>query len=391
MKFSVMFTRFPGNNSDHPDTTDWLVETVMKAKADPRISDVFRWRKTDTPIPMVRNQAVLQAKRAGADYLVMIDNDMKVDAFLKSNPHRMGEDANAKPFWDSTLDWMLAHRDVPGVVGAPYCGPPPIENVYVFYWRHQQENHPEVDMILSQYAREEVANRSGIEEVGALPTGLVMIDMRVFNYLEPAWFYYEWTDKYESEKASTEDVTFTRDLSLQGMPCWCNWDSWAGHWKPKCVGRPTVMHIETVRQKFRDAVVLNMKADEKLVTVDGMADPQVRQLIQRRKRERELAANSKAEPKIPEPSGPFESVERETGLSELMYGLHAKQMRSAEETLPQNVTVQDGLPGGIAADSFPVQEAQGFPKMTEDDHERADNAFQRWQRTAVANHAGKGS
>ncbi|MEK0126623.1 hypothetical protein, partial [Bordetella pertussis] len=89
------------------------------------------------------------------------------------------------------------------------------------------------------YSRAEASQFTGIGEVAALPTGLIMYDMRIFDMLEPKdenskpWFYYEWADKYQSEKASTEDVSATRDMSLVGQqvlgysPVFCAWDSWA--------------------------------------------------------------------------------------------------------------------------------------------------------------------
>jgi hypothetical protein len=38
--------------------------------------------------------------------------------------------------------------------------------------------------------------------------------------------------------ASTEDVAFSRDLTYAGVPLFCAWQSWAGHIKPKMVGKP---------------------------------------------------------------------------------------------------------------------------------------------------------
>jgi uncharacterized UPF0146 family protein len=54
-------------------------------------------------------------------------------------------------------------------------------------------------------------------------------------------------------------VTQTRDLSLVGTtqlgynPVFCNWDAWAGHWKPKCVGKPAILSASSVGHKLKDA------------------------------------------------------------------------------------------------------------------------------------------
>jgi hypothetical protein len=90
-----------------------------------------------------------------------------------------------------------------------------------------------------------------------------MYDMRCFPLTEPKtendkpWFFYEWKDKYQADKASTEDVTQTRDLSLVGTqtlgynPVFCNWDAWAGHWKPKCVSKPQVISASGISEKLK--------------------------------------------------------------------------------------------------------------------------------------------
>lgn len=254
---SVMFVRFPFMRMDAPEVTDWMVETVVKCKLDPRVSNIPHLWINDTPITMGRNKAVEAAKAAKADFLVMIDNDMKPDAYLSTNPNNLEVDPNAKPFWDSTWDFMLKHYEHgPCMVGAPYCGPPPYENVYVFRWANYQTGHPNADIHIEQYTREESVIRTGFEEVACLPTGLVVIDMRVFDnpLVTPPYFTYEWTDKYEMKKASTEDCVFTRDLNIANIPLYVNWDAWAGHWKMKCVGRPKPLYREQIHKKFIQAV-----------------------------------------------------------------------------------------------------------------------------------------
>jgi hypothetical protein len=101
--------------------------------------------------------------------------------------------------------------------------------------------------------------------------------MRCFDLTEPRcdsdkpWFYYEWADKYCAAKASTEDVTQTRDLSMVGTqklgysPVYCNWDAWAGHWKPKCVGKPQVLAAKDISNKMKQCWEANVDPGVKLV------------------------------------------------------------------------------------------------------------------------------
>src|SRR5262249_10242601 len=186
MQFNVMFARFPGlfsnGQAEQPDVTDWLVQTVIKAKSDPRIKSVMNFRKADTPIPMVRNECIERAQEKGADILVMVDSDMAPDLYL-------GRDRNARPFWDTTLEFVLDHAG-PCVVAPPSCGPAPHENVYVFRWASHQSDHPNPDNRLEAYTREEAAGLTGIRRAAALPTGLIMIDMRAIEAIKPPYFYY---------------------------------------------------------------------------------------------------------------------------------------------------------------------------------------------------------
>ena len=94
---------------------------------------------------------------------------------------------------------------MPATIAAPY-GPPPIENIYVFRWMNFETGDPDFKFSLTQFSREEVWNRQGIEEVAALPTGLILYDLHFFPHVPVPWFYYEWTCPKQMKKASTEDV-----------------------------------------------------------------------------------------------------------------------------------------------------------------------------------------
>jgi len=277
VKFNVGIVTFSyggngGISSEVPDIREWMVPLVNEASRDPRIDNIRIWNLADTPITMTRNRAVLHAREMGIDVLVMVDSDMKPDV-------NAGQ-PDAKPFFQTSFDFLVNHYPKgPCVIGAPYCGPPPVECVYVFRWQSMQSVHPNPDFQLEMYDRHTAVKMAGIQECAALPTGLIMYDVRAFEVTEPKdeaskpWFYYEWKDKFCGEKASTEDVTMTRDLSLVGEqklgynPVFCNWDSWAGHWKPKCVGKPQFIDAANVSQKMKESFQANVSSDTKLVSL----------------------------------------------------------------------------------------------------------------------------
>ena len=300
-QLNILIVTFPysgngGISSQADEVTDWVTQTMLKAGKDERISWCKKTKISDTPITATRNRAVIAAREVGADVLVMVDSDMWPDK-------RIGKDPEAKPFFDTSFDFLYKHYDRgPVVIGAPYCGPPPEEMAYVFTWRTHESDHPNIDFQLKPYSREEASRMVGIQHCAALPTGLIMFDMRAFELTEPkrkqetllarlmapiegqyitgepltlsqtrefaqrcldakqqaeqSWFYYEWRDQYQAEKASTEDVTATRDIASHGTlelgynPLRVNWDAWAGHWKVKCVDKPVCLSSEDVNNKL---------------------------------------------------------------------------------------------------------------------------------------------
>jgi hypothetical protein len=275
-KFNVGLCTFSyggngGISSEVPDIREWMTPLVSELSRDERVANIRIWNLADTPITMTRNRCVLMAREFGVDVLVMIDSDMKPDLLV-------GQDPDAKPFFQTSFDFLVNHyHKGPCVIGAPYCGPPPAECVYVFEWRNMQSDHANPDFQLKMYERSQSVKMAGIQECAALPTGLIMYDMRAFEVTEPKtdqdkpWFYYEWSNKFASDKSSTEDVTMTRDLSLVGTqklgynPVYCNWDAWAGHWKPKCVGKPQFIEAKAVSEKLKESWAAGYDPTVKLV------------------------------------------------------------------------------------------------------------------------------
>ena len=274
-KFSIGFCTFSyggngGISSEVPDIREWMVPGVTELSKDPRVEAVRIWNLADTPITMTRNRSVLMAREYGIDFLVMVDSDMKPDMYV-------GQEG-AKKFLQSSFDFLVEHyAKGPAVVGAPYCGPPPNENVYVFRWQNLQSENANPDFQLEMYDRNTAPKLAGIQECAALPTGLIMYDMRAFALTEPKaegdkpWFYYEYTSKFQEDKASTEDVTMTRDLALVGIqklgynPVYCNWDAWAGHWKPKCVGKPMCVQSKDISGKLKQCWEADYDSGVKIV------------------------------------------------------------------------------------------------------------------------------
>ncbi len=242
-KPKMLCVRFPYGGCERTEVTDWLAKSVSWARDEDRLAIFATHKINDTPITMTRNLAVKFARENGFDLLLMVDNDMTPDC-----------EPDAPAFLPAAFDFWLKHAG-PCCIGAPYGGPPPNETPYVFRWRNGQNDTPEPEARISMYTREEAADLSGTRPCAALPTGLILIDMKAFDLLTPPYFYYEFTDIQCTQKASTEDVAFSRDCCFAGVPQYCAWDSWAGHNKNKCVRRPSPVALSHLPRHFCEKVI----------------------------------------------------------------------------------------------------------------------------------------
>lgn len=283
-----------------PEVGLWVGERLNEMRQDERIGRVAVARYGDIPLTMERNRVVKDAIDGRYDVILMLDSDNQPDLY-------MGTSSWCKPFWKTSFDFLYDRhmRNLPTVVCAPYCGPPPHpvgggqENVYVFYAEDNETGNPEAAFKFSAYDRNTASQMRGIQEIAAGPTGVILysttaLQLMPIGKLNPgqileshargelsqdralrllrmqSWFFYEFTDQYQTRKASTEDVTNTREIQLAGLAkhkqpvVFCNWDAWAGHWKPKCVGMPSPIRMEQINEMYLEAVQNPVSALEEI-------------------------------------------------------------------------------------------------------------------------------
>lgn len=297
--YRVAVCRFPGNNSEHPASSGWVMKTLLEMSKDERISEIIPLRASDTPVDMVRNLMVKTARTKNADYILMIDSDMDPDS-----------EPDGLPFWSTSWDFMMQRRkdekayrvvlrgleveqalhegrEFPSTgvlserheeemfgsfpyatVAAPYCCAPPSERPMMMRFTQPESDTHEPCFRLEMFNREETFRYSGIWEVAALPTGLILYDARVFDRLPPPWFAYEWADPpYNTRKATTEDIYQTRNASNLGLPQYANWDAWAGHIKPRCIRKPRPLTVDVIPDHLADAVRKGLRGDHKVKVI----------------------------------------------------------------------------------------------------------------------------
>jgi predicted O-methyltransferase YrrM/SAM-dependent methyltransferase len=303
LRLNVLIGHFPyaGNgacSAESPSIREWETQTILKMNADPRVDNVWTKSISDTPITLSRNRMIRIAKEHGAHLLLMVDSDQAPN-------HHVGE-RWYRPFWDEAFNFIYdRYQKGPHVVFAPYCGPPNhTENVYVFKPESVGNRAQETGWKLEAYGRDEASKMTGIQEAGAGPTGMILIDLRACDLIEPVamskeaileslvggqmtkeealyalrdgYFYYEFEDQRCDQKASTEDVVFTRDIALAGLaklgynPVYCAWDSWVGHHKPWTVGKPQRYTMQHVNASYRKAVLNDSRADERIIEASSL-------------------------------------------------------------------------------------------------------------------------
>lgn len=298
----IMFAEFPGDLVVRPQAAEWMRRTMIKCRPvehlggatiggawverwrcdHPKISEIVTYRRSDTPIDMVRNHSVELAQQFGCDYLLMLDNDMEPD---QSGPH-------AVIFWDVAFDWIFDRKE-PALIFAPYLhGQSDYNNVCVFRWQSHNNNHYPFGLV--QYSREEAAACSGIHRVAAGPTGVMLFDMRIFADLPKPYFQYEFEDDGapchvchqpiagpRCHKSSTEDCYFTRNVTLlyydrPDAGCFCLWDSWAIHHKVCGIPRPEAVTNDQIGRSFHEALKKNRSSHEGLLEVKRTLPPATR-------------------------------------------------------------------------------------------------------------------
>lgn len=221
-----------------------LANTVMEQC--PRLAGLAVTTESGYPTDRIRNLILSKAMASGFDFVLMIDDDMKPDV-------GMGSDPDAVPFLPAALNFAVDH-DGPCFVGAPYTSAPPFQRVLVMRWAERVPDQLDgVGLELRSYTREEAAGLTGVGRVAALPTGMLLIDLRAVKAHPQPWFSYEFSDKAHTQLASTEDVVFTRDADWMGVPQYCTWSSWAGHHKRYTTGRPRVAPLDTLPRAIHKA------------------------------------------------------------------------------------------------------------------------------------------
>ena len=219
-----MLARPAGYGMECADLGSWLFLLGHHiAKAYPEV-DPCIYQRRDNRIAMMRNNCVKASLEAEAGYMLMIDPDARMDAYVKRGDAK-NYVGRFRPFFDEAWSFMQAHRidHPPCVLAAPACGPPPENAVQVF----KQDERGR----LVKLTRDEAAEQTGWTRVGAVGTHAMLIDMRVFDRMDHPYFDDIFTDNTHTELKRGQDVYFCRNCMELDIPVLVNFDCWTDHWQ----------------------------------------------------------------------------------------------------------------------------------------------------------------
>lgn len=252
-KWKVMLATFPYGGVQRDEITPWCMSAALWAHDRADIDgELLYWSVNDTPVTMSRNRAIVTAVNSGADILVLVDSDMVPDIDRKH------------PFLPNAFEFIKSRwHSAPTIISAPYCTAGPDYLPVMGTWRTHRGGF---EIKSELYTREEAESFHGIRPCSLQGTGLMALDMRIFTgfeiggeivKLEPPWFRYEFTDATNALKATTEDMYFTRQVTLlfaqHGLEIgYVDWDAWAYHVKPQFVGKPQGVMLRAIAEMQRE-------------------------------------------------------------------------------------------------------------------------------------------
>lgn len=183
----------------------YTTKSLMEWQRVRKYPSIFQF-KIDTYIDKARNEAVWEAVAHKATHLMFIDSDMS--------------------FPSNGVDHLIEQEK--DIIGGLYYGrllPKPMAF-------HQNQDKTVVNL--------DPEKEKGNVEVDFVGTGFMLINMKVFQFLEPPFFKITYdgaefgmTENNKTSPAFGEDVYFCLKAKKHGFKVWCNTDLDLGHIGPK--------------------------------------------------------------------------------------------------------------------------------------------------------------
>ncbi len=181
-QWPMVLIAIPTERSIMVEAMDGIVGVAMHAALHGWGLVSFAYRRCD----LARNIAAHHLLESPAEYLCMLDSDHK----------------HPPDVVDKLVSCVMAHPDLDIVAGLNYRRSVPHEPMaYMFSSDHGMS-------IINNY------DQPGLVTVDAVATPSILIHRRVFEALEPPWFYYDYAN-YNHGNSASEDIVFFRRLKRE--------------------------------------------------------------------------------------------------------------------------------------------------------------------------------
>lgn len=268
MTYRICVARPAGHKLECMDMGTYLAQWINGLPKCPGASGVDFFTVSNPRIRMMRNMCVAHAIEKKANFLLFLDPDHRVDKYVQLDPQgNPRSTADATPFFPAAWSLALQHMrqgHPPAVYAGPYCGCPPDMPVQTFTRNKRNE--------LVRLPRDRAATLQGWQQVAATGTGLMLIDMRVFERLrrpDVPYFKDTYTDGTETKIRFSQDVDFCLRCGAAGMPVYVNFSCWCSHYQLAEVERPGYRPPPETEQP----ITLSPDPQIPVLQVDGSGDP----------------------------------------------------------------------------------------------------------------------
>ena len=187
------------------------------------------------PTDTARNVLVNIAHQHNVDLLFMIDEDA-------SPPYS---------FFKQAIQF-LTKQPIPSVYGCPYLSGDGEAQVFRFIPVHSPDPVQPAWKLL-RIPRAEAFIKKGVDRVASIGTHCICYDMRVFNQIAKPYYRYSYNEDHTAV-VETEDCYAHRNMVQNNIPIFCNFDSWAGHWKLQEIGPLEPLEPHQLPKFWKDRV-----------------------------------------------------------------------------------------------------------------------------------------
>lgn len=261
-KYTIAIARPSSNGWERSEVGTFLFQATEASTQNPEIApyiqNLLHIPLTKFPTNVCRNILVRECQNMRVDYLMMVDNDSEIYNGIREPSGKV------HPGTFETFFTFLRKQSKPSVIAAPYCSGDGQVQVLKFT-TDQVVQHPLDSFRIMQTNREFAASKTGFEKVDSIGTHCIMFDMRVFDAIPKPYFSYQYNED-ETEVIETEDCWCMRHLFYAGVPVYCGWDFWSGHFKESRIYKPPVLDDKAVPEYF-------MKQAEAKLLADGWSKP----------------------------------------------------------------------------------------------------------------------